>query len=155
MDEIKRDPVVSAILDAAIEVHRRLGPGLLESTYQACLVHELLLRGIRVEEQVPIQVVYKGVRLDCGYRLDLLIDGGIIVEIKSVETLLPIHTAQVLTYLRLTDARQALILNFNSVTMMGGVKSFLGKGNKVTRATEQESESTPPDVTNDVTSKVR
>jgi len=135
MVEIKRDPIVSTIFDAAIEVHRQLGPGLLESTYQACLVYELVQRGIRVEQQVAIPVVYKGVRLDCGYRIDLLVDGGIIVEIKSVETLLSIHTAQVLTYLRLTGARQALILNFNELTMMAGVKSFLGYGNKVTHAT--------------------
>jgi len=137
MPEIKRDPIVSTILDAAIEVHRRLGPGLLESAYQSCLVHELLHRGIRVEEQVVVPLVYKGVRLDSGYRLDLLIDGDIIVEIKSVETVLPIHEAQVITYLRLTGARQALLLNVNCVTMKAGIKSYLGDGNKVTRATEQ------------------
>ena len=134
MAEIQRDPIVSAILDAAIEVHRRLGPGLLESTYHACLVYELRKRGIHVEVEVAVPVVYRGIKLDCGYRLDLLVDGGIIVEIKSVETLLPIHTAQVLTYLRLTDARQALLLNFNELTMMAGVKSFLGSGNRVTHA---------------------
>jgi GxxExxY protein len=138
--EFQRDPVVTEIIAAAIEVHRRLGPGLLESTYQVCLVYELVQRGIRVEQQVPIPVFYKGVRLDCGYRIDLLVDDGIIVEIKSVATLLPIHTAQVLTYLRLTGARQALILNFNALTIKAGLKSYLGDGNKVTRASDQGSD---------------
>ena len=87
--------------------------------------------------EVAVPVVYRGIKLDCGYRLDLLVDGGIIVEVKSVETLLPIHTAQVLTYLRLTDARQALLLNFNELTLMAGVKSLLGHGNKMTRATAE------------------
>jgi len=140
MADLRRDPIVSEIIAAAIEVHRRLGPGLLESTYQVCLVYELVQRGLRVQQQVAIPVFYKGVRLDCGYRIDILVDDGIIVEIKSVATLLPIHTAQVLTYLRLTGARQALIFNFNVLTIKAGLKSYLGDGNNVTQASDQGSD---------------
>ena len=128
---LHRDPVVATTIDAAIEVHRQLGPGLLESTYEACLECELVHRGLQVVRQVAVPVVYKNMRLDCGYRLDLLIDGDVIVEIKSVEQLHPIHTAQVLTYLRLTGARQLLLFNFNSVLLKDGMRSFLGGGNYV------------------------
>jgi len=131
MSEVQRDPVASEILDSAITVHRQLGPGLLESSYQACLEYELLKRGVRVERQVQVPLVYDGIKLDCGYRLDLLVDGGIIVEVKSVEVLTPLHNAQVLTYLRLTGARQALLLNFNCLRLMDGLRSFLGQGKHV------------------------
>jgi len=131
MPDVQRDPIVSVILDGAVEVHRALGPGLLESAYQACLVHELLERGLIVERQVAVPVIYKGIRLDCGYRLDLLVNTDIIVEVKSVEKLLPIHDAQVLSYLRLTGARRALLLNFNELSLKRGVRSFLGYGKYV------------------------
>jgi GxxExxY protein len=117
-------------------VHRVLGPGLLESTYLKCLTYELVERGILFERQLPIPVVYKGTKLECGYRLDLLVDSGVIVEVKSVEKLLAIHTAQVLTYLRLTGARRALLLNFNGVTLKQGLRSYLGMGNFVPKASE-------------------
>src|SRR6187402_884474 len=108
MTHVHRDEVGSQIIDAAIKVHRTLGPGLLESSYEVCLDHELNSRGLRVARQVPVPIVYEGIRLDCGYRLDLVVDGDIVVEVKSVEKLLPLHTAQVLTYLRLSGARQVL-----------------------------------------------
>jgi GxxExxY protein len=130
MTEVQTDPVAGEIIRAAIEVHHTLGPGLLESTYQSCLGYEFVQMGMRFEQQVPVPVIYKGVKLDCGYRLDLLVDGDIIVEVKSVEKVLPIHTAQVLTYLRLTRARQAL-LNFNCLTLKEGLKSHLRSGNLV------------------------
>ena len=126
MSNLERDPVVSAVIGAAIEVHRSLGPGLLEAAYQTCLAHELCERGLQVEAEVPVPLMFKGIRMDCGFRLDFLVDRGVIVEVKSVEQLAPIHTAQVLTYLRLTGARQALLFNFNGVTLIEGLKSFLG-----------------------------
>jgi GxxExxY protein len=130
MSHVHRDPVAGEIIDAAIKVHRALGPGLLESSYEVCLEHELTVRGLRVERQVPVPIVYEGIRLDCGYRLDLFVDDGIIVEVKSVEKLLPLHTAQVLTYLRLTGARQLLLFNFNSVRLLDGMRSLLGDGKR-------------------------
>jgi len=131
MTGVQRDPIASEIIGGAIEVHRELGPGLLESAYQACLAHELLERGLIVERQVPVPVFFKGIRLDCGYRLDLLVNSDVIVEVKSVERLLPIHDAQVLSYLRLTGARRALLFNFNELTLKQGLRSFLGYGKKV------------------------
>ena len=143
MPSIQRDPVVSAIIGAAIEVHRCLGPGLVEGVYQVCLAHELRQRGIPLETQVALPVMFKGIRMECGFRLDLLVDGDVIVEVKSVETLIPIHTAQVLTYLRLTDARQALLFNFNGVTLIEGLKSFLGRRNVGSQAAEQTAADDP------------
>jgi len=128
MAEFQADPLVGAVIGAAIEVHHVLGPGLLESAYQSCMVYELLQRGILVEREVAVPVVYKETRLDCGYRVDLRVGGDVIVEIKCVEKLLPIHTAQVLTYLRLSGARRALLMNFNGLTLKEGLRSFLGKG---------------------------
>jgi len=134
--DVQRDPIAGEIIDAAITVHRELGPGLLESSYLACLEYELLKRGVRVERQVGVPLVYDGLKLDCGYRLDLLVDGAVIVEVKSVEYLTPIHNAQVLTYLRLTGARQALLFNFNCVRVMDGMRSFLGPGEYVPRTSK-------------------
>lgn len=109
-------------IGAAIEVHRALGPGLLESAYEECLCHELHLRGISFERQVPLPIVYKGVKLDCGYRLDVIVENILIVEIKCLEHVLPVHEAQLLTYLKMTGKRVGLILNFNvSVLTRGGV----------------------------------
>jgi GxxExxY protein len=101
-----------AVIGACIEVHRRTGPGLLESAYEQCLCRELNLRGIPFQFQVPLPVKYKDTLLDCGYRLDLLIDGRLVVEIKSVEKLLPIHEAQLLTYPRLGGWKVGLLINF-------------------------------------------
>ena len=128
MADPQRDPEVQEIIGAALQVHSELGPGLLESAYQACLVHSLLKRGLRVEQQVAVPIVFDGLRLDCGYRLDLFVERHVIVEVKSVRELEPIHTAQVLTYLKLTGARRALLLNFNCLRLKDGMRSFLGRG---------------------------
>jgi len=109
-----------AILSAAIEVHSSLGPGLLESAYEACLMHELIVRGCRVRRQVELPVTYKGVRLDAGYRIDLIVDDAVVVEVKSVERLEPIFEAQLMTYLRLSGLRVGLIINFGMRRLMDG-----------------------------------
>jgi GxxExxY protein len=131
MTDQERSKLAGLIIGAAIKVHRALGPGLLESAYQACLVYELRRLGLRVQTEVAVPVRYGEILLDCGYRLDLLVEGAIIVEIKSVDRLIPLHSAQVLTYLRLTDALQVLLMNFNAVTLKAGLKSFLRGGMRV------------------------
>ncbi len=132
MPDVQRNPITSVVIAAAIEVHRCLGPGLMEGVYHTCLFHEIVRRGLRVQREVQVPVVFKGTRLDCGFRLDLLVSESVIVEVKSVERLSPLHSAQVLTYLRLTGARQALLINFNSLTVLEGLKSFLGHGDTPT-----------------------
>src|ERR1700730_17507686 len=114
-----------AIIGAAIEVHKNLGPGLLESTYEECLSHELSLRNLRFERQKPIPVVYKQTKLECGYRIDLLIESKVVVELKSVEGFAPIHEAIVLTYLRLAGHRLGLLINFNVPTLKDGIRRFV------------------------------
>jgi len=106
-------------------VHRQLGPGLLESTYQACLARELELRGIQFEYEKPLPLEYKGVRLECGYRIDLIVAGLVIIEIKSVEALAPIHEAQLLTYLKLTGVKIGLLINFNVVVLKSGIRRLV------------------------------
>ncbi|MGE0431161.1 MAG: GxxExxY protein [Planctomycetota bacterium] len=113
------------IIGAAIEVHRELGPGLLESAYQACLRWELEQRRIAVRKEVPLPLRYKGLALDIGYRLDLLVADQVIVEVKSVESLVAIHTAQLLTYLRLAHMKVGLIINFNVPLLKDGVKRVI------------------------------
>ena len=113
------------IIGAAIEVHRMLGPGLLESTYEECLCHELSQRGIPFERQKPIPVVYKGVKLDCGYRLDLLVAGRVILELKSVEALAPIHDSILVTYLKLSGHRIGFLMNFNVKVLKDGIKRLV------------------------------
>lgn len=110
------------VIGACIEVHRHLGPGLLESAYEECLAHELGIRGIEFERQKPLPVEYKGTRLDCGYRLDIAVERTIILEIKSVESLTRIHEAQLITYLRLTGYPLGLLINFNVPTLVSGIK---------------------------------
>ncbi|MBC7223378.1 MAG: GxxExxY protein [Anaerolineae bacterium] len=119
------EPLSRQVIGCAIEVHRHLGPGLLESTYEQCLAHELSLAGIPFELQVPLPVEYKGLRLDCGYRVDLLVGRQIIVELKSVDQLLPIHTAQILTYMRLARIPVGLLINFNVELLKDGIKRFV------------------------------
>ena len=119
-DELSRN-----VIGCAIEVHRNLGPGLLESTYRQCLAYELSHRGIPFQVEALLPVRYKEVLLDCGYRIDLLVNGTLIAEIKSVETLLPIHQAQLLTYMRLTKVSVGLLMNFNVTKMQNGVKRFV------------------------------
>lgn len=114
--------ITDKIIGAAIEVHRTLGPGLLESTYETCLAHELVLREVQFERQKPIPVVYKRAQLDCGFRVDLLVEDKVIVELKAVKRLAPVHKAQLITYLKLTDLKLGLLLNFNVRLMKQGVK---------------------------------
>ena len=113
------------VIGAAIEVHRHLGPGLLESTYQQCLARELHLSGIPFKLEYPLPVEYKGLHLDCGYRIDVLIEDAIILELKSVTQLKPIHEAQLLTYMKLTHIKQGFLINFNVEILKNGLKSFV------------------------------
>jgi GxxExxY protein len=124
MEELNK--ITEVIIGAAIEVHRNLGPGLLESAYRECLRYELLERGQQAFQEVPLPLIYKGVALDCGYRLDLLVNDAVIVEIKSVENLAPIHDAQLLSYLKISGGKVGLLLNFNvKILKHGGIKRFV------------------------------
>jgi GxxExxY protein len=113
------------ILDAAFEVHKNLGPGLLESTYKACLAYEILGKGVVVETQLPLPVIYKEVKLDCGYRIDLRVERKVIVEIKSVEALNDVHPAQVLTYMKLSGIKLGYLINFNVKLLKNGIKRIV------------------------------
>lgn len=115
------------IIDAAMKVHSTLGPGLLENTYEACLKHELGKRGLNVQSQVTLPVIYDGVIIDVGYRIDLLIENQIIVELKSVERTTPIHEAQLLSYLKLSDKRLGLLINFNVLRLKDGIKRMVNR----------------------------
>jgi GxxExxY protein len=115
------------VVGCALRVHSALGPGLLESAYEACLQYELIKSGLRVEAQKPLPLVYQTVKLECGYRVDLLVEGKLIIEVKAMEALAEIHFAQVLTYLRLSDLRLALLLNFNVVHMKDGIRRIVNK----------------------------
>lgn len=117
----QRDPLMDRVLGCAIEVHRTLGPGLLESAYARCLAFELMNAGIRFREQVPVPITYKRIRLECGYRLDFVVDDRFILEIKTVAKLVDQHRAQLLTYMRLTGIEIGYLLNFNAQRMMDGV----------------------------------
>jgi GxxExxY protein len=110
------------VIGAAIEVHRKLGPGLLESAYRKCLCHELTLRGVQFEDEYPLPLEYKGIRLECGYRVDILVDGLVAVEVKSIQALAPIHEAQLLTYLRVGGWRLGLLINFNVEILKNGIR---------------------------------
>ena len=114
--------VSGQVVDAAMKVHSALGPGLLESAYEACLLHELRKRGRKVLSQVALPVVYDGVKIDVGYRIDLLVEDVVIVELKAVEKLLPIHDAQLLSYLKLGGYRLGLLINFNVLHLKDGIK---------------------------------
>jgi GxxExxY protein len=113
-----------AIIGAAIEVHRLPGPGLLESAYEECLAREFVLRGIPFERQKPAPVVYKDVKVECGYRLDFLIDGKVVVELKAVECFAPVHKAIVLTYLRLSGCKLGLLININVPILKDGIRRY-------------------------------
>src|SRR4051812_25107751 len=121
--EIER--VARQIVDAAFKIHSKVGPGLLESAYQTLMIYELTKRGLTVEKEVPVPVVYDEVRLDAGYRLDLLVNGCVIVEIKAVEQLHPVHEAQVLTYLKLLNKRLGILINFNVKLIKDGIKRIV------------------------------
>jgi GxxExxY protein len=121
----ERDALTDQIIGFAIEVHRHLGPGLLESTYEECLCYELDENGIRFKRQVPLPVVYKSVRLDCGYRIDIVVESRLILELKAAERLLPIHEAQVLAYMRLSGVRTGLLLTFNTPVLKDGIRRLM------------------------------
>lgn len=119
---MKINQITEAIIGAAIEVHRALGPGLLESAYEECLCHELTIQQVLFERQRALPVVYKGLHLDCGYRLDLVVADRVVVEIKAVEQLLPVHEAQLLTYLKLGGWQVGLLINFNVPVLKQGIR---------------------------------
>ena len=122
---MNRSQISGAVIGAAIEVHRQLGPGLLESAYEVCLAHEMTSRRLRFDRQEWLPIEYRGVRLDAGYRVDLLVEGEVIVEIKAVRQVLAIHQAQMLTYLRLSGLHVGLILNFHTLRMKDGIRRFV------------------------------
>jgi GxxExxY protein len=117
--------LTAAIIAAAIRVHRQLGPGLLENAYLACLCYELQSAGLGHELQKPLPLLYKGVKIDCAYRADLVVDGQVIVEVKALDSLLPIHSRQLLTYVRLAACTVGLLLNFGAPTMKAGIKRIV------------------------------
>ena len=119
---MEMNEITEKIIGAATEVHRALGPGLLESAYEECLCHELTLRRLAFERQTPLPIEYKGVHLDCGYRIDLLVEGVVVVEIKAVEVVQPIHEAQLLTYLKLGGWKLGLLINFNVPFLKDGIR---------------------------------
>ena len=118
------DKLTERVIGCAIEVHRSLGPGLLESTYEQCLAHELSLQAIPFKLQVPIPIKYKNIKLECGYRLDVLVDSCLVLELKSVEKLLMVHEAQILTYLKLANISTGLLINFNDTRLIKGIKRY-------------------------------
>ncbi|MCK5564304.1 MAG: GxxExxY protein [Planctomycetes bacterium] len=122
---IKFSELSKKVIGCAIEVHKTLGPGLLESAYQYCLCHELRLNNINFQTEKKLPVIYKGDQLDCGYRIDVLVENEIIVELKSVEQLMPIHEAQILSYMKLANIKQGLLINFNVPLLKDGLKSFV------------------------------
>ena len=123
--EIKNDSLTEVIIGAAIQVHRELGPGLLESTYETCLCHELSLLNLQFERQKAIPISYKGIVLDAGYRLDLVVEGQVIVEIKAVAQLLPVHAAQLLSYLKQNGGGRGLLINFNEKLLKHGLRRLI------------------------------
>jgi GxxExxY protein len=130
MTEI-RDPLTHEIIGAAIEVHRNLGPGVLESAFEACLCFELAERGLSVERQVGMPLIYKGVKLNIGYRPDLIVNGAVIVELKSVDRLITQHEAQVLTYLKLSGLETGLLINIQSQPLIKGIKRLVRSASAV------------------------
>jgi len=125
MSNVKFSDLSNKLIGCAIEVHKTLGPGLLESAYQQCLAHELSLNDIDFELEKPLPVLYKGVNLNCGYRIDMLVEKELIIELKSVESLNPIHEAQILSYMKLAKIKHGLLINFNVKLLKEGIKSFI------------------------------
>jgi GxxExxY protein len=119
------DPLTRKIIGAAIEVHRRVGPGLLESTYETCLCYELGLAGLKVKRQVPVPIVYRDKKLDSGYRIDIIVEDEVILEIKSVASLLKVHEAQLLSYLKHNGGGRGLLINFNVKLLKDGIKRLI------------------------------
>jgi GxxExxY protein len=124
-NENEKDRRTAPIIGAAIEVHRALGPGLLESAYEECLCHELHLRGLSFERQVDLPVAYKGLHLSCGYKIDVIVRQEVVLELKAVEALLPVHEAQLLTYLKLSGKHIGLLINFNTPVLTRGIRRIV------------------------------
>ena len=122
---VPNDPLSEKVIGLAIEVHRHLGPGLLESAYEECLCFELKTNGIEHDRQVPLPVTYKNAKLECGYRMDVVVEGELVIELKTVDRLLPIHEAQLLTYLKLSGLKTGLLLNFNSSVLKDGIRRLV------------------------------
>jgi len=128
MNEGQRlDDITERVIGGAIQVHRTLGPGLLETAYEACLAFELAERGLNVARQVSLPIVYRDVKLECGYRLDLVVEDSVVVEVKAVEELAPIHEAQVLCYLKLSGLRVGLLINFNTKVLRDGIRRLVNE----------------------------
>lgn len=124
---MNENEISKIVIGRAIEVHKALGPGLLESAYQTCLYHELIEAGFYVEKEKPMPIIYKDIHLDHGYRIDLLVDNKVVIEIKTVDMLLDVHTAQVLTYLKLGNYKLGLLMNFNVSMLINGIKRYVNK----------------------------
>ena len=124
---MNENDISNIIIGKAIEVHKELGPGLLESAYQECLYYELVKAGLKVEKEKPLPIVYKEVRLDHGYRIDLLVENKVVIELKTVEYLTNVHNAQILTYLKLGDFKLGLLMNFHVILLKDGLKRFVNK----------------------------
>jgi len=122
---VNRNEISGAVVDAAMKVHSALGPGLLESAYAACLKHELIKRGLKVACEVPLPVIYDGIKLEAGYRLDLVVEDTVVVELKAIEALAPIHQAQIISYLKLSGKPIGLLINFHTLHLKDGIKRFV------------------------------
>ena len=125
MSKQEYERLATIIVDACFKIHKKYGPGLLESAYQACLVYELKKRGLSVQAEVPLPLIYEEVKLDCGYRLDIVVENCILIELKSVEQLAPIHSAQIITYLKLSKKKMGFLVNFNVPLIKDGIKRFV------------------------------
>ena len=119
------EDLTKTIIGCAIEVHKELGPGLLESAYEECLAFELIKAGLKVERQVPIPIIYKEIKLECGYRIDILVEDKIVLELKSIDAFNPVHEAQILTYLRFAEKKIGLLINFNVLRLKDGIKRYI------------------------------
>ena len=122
---MSENEISAIVLNEAIHIHRSIGPGMLESAYQHCLQHRLIKNGLQVRNEVPVPLVFEDVKLECGYRADLIIDNKVVVEVKSIDAIAPIHLAQTLTYLRLLNLKLGIVLNFNSILMKDGIKRIV------------------------------
>jgi GxxExxY protein len=122
---LKENPLVAQVIGCAIEVHKTLGPGLLESAYEACLCRELEIQNVPFRRQVPLTFEYKGLTIDCAYRMDIVVADSLLLELKSVDQIHPIHEAQIISYLKLSKLEQGLLINFNVRLLKDGIKSFL------------------------------
>ena len=122
---MKENEITEKIIGCAIKVHSNLGPGLLESAYKECLFYELIKSGLVVEKEKPLPLIYKEIKMECGYRIDLLVENSVVIEIKSVDAINDIHVAQVLTYLKLSKCRIGLLINFNVVKLKDGIKRLI------------------------------